>query len=114
MTSSGKVDEDSADVSRVEANNGYEYRIVRVRAPWFQKRAAQRLLARAGREGWEVVHSFIVDGLVASPAFTLRRSIDRRTAAPANATRTPMPAGRVEARARPADAFRTAASDRPV
>ena len=64
----------------MEANNGYEYRVLKVRGvgPW-SKRATRRAVERAAAEGWEIVHTFTVTGFVTTPAVTLRRPLGGRS-----------------------------------
>jgi hypothetical protein len=57
----------------MEANNGYEYRIVKVRR-WAGDRARQRAISRAATGGWEVLRIHPVDGIVPTDAVTLRRA----------------------------------------
>jgi hypothetical protein len=59
----------------MEANNGYEYKVVRARLPWPKNRAAEKLAARARAQGWEIVNRFVVPGLAATPAVTIRRPV---------------------------------------
>ena len=62
----------------MEANNGYEYRIVKVRTVRRRAdRATERAIERAATEGWEVVSTSSIEGLLTIPVLTLRRSIAR-------------------------------------
>jgi hypothetical protein len=62
----------------MEANNGYEYRVLKVRRLSLSpRRAAERAVARASAEGWEVVSRALLDGVVAVPVVTLRRELVR-------------------------------------
>ena len=65
-----------ADRSFVEANNGYEYKIVKGR-PWSlsKRRAAERLVARAVSQGWEVVNTSLLEGWFDTPVVTLKRRV---------------------------------------
>jgi hypothetical protein len=61
----------------MEANNGYEYKIVKGRAwPLGSARALERAVRRASLDGWEVVNEFVVEGALTTPAVTLRRRMD--------------------------------------
>ena len=69
---------EAADNGAVEANNGYEYRVVKVRsALWRRHKAAQRAIARAASEGWEVVSTSTIEGVAPIPIVTLRRTTSR-------------------------------------
>jgi hypothetical protein len=58
----------------MEANNGYEYRIVKVRNLGFNaQRATERAVERACRQGWEVINTSLLEGVVPTPVVTLRR-----------------------------------------
>ncbi|CAN5570481.1 hypothetical protein BH24ACT26_BH24ACT26_11000 [soil metagenome] len=61
----------------MEANNGYEYKVVKVRKwPGTGAKATERAIARAAQQGWELVHVFPVDGVVSASAVTLRRATE--------------------------------------
>ncbi|HEX2236131.1 MAG TPA: hypothetical protein VHK89_07640 [Actinomycetota bacterium] len=61
----------------MEANNGYEYRVVKVRA-WLGslERASERATERAAAEGWEAVNAFQIEGSLRAAALVLRRRAD--------------------------------------
>jgi hypothetical protein len=58
----------------MEASNGYEYKVVKVR-PWspLRERARDRVARRASQDGWEVVNSFEIEGLIRTPVLVLKR-----------------------------------------
>jgi hypothetical protein len=60
----------------MEANNGCEYRIVKVRA-WLgsRERAADRATARAAADGWEAVNGYELPGPLRTSALVLRRRV---------------------------------------
>jgi hypothetical protein len=77
----------------VEANNGYEYRVVKVRA-WLGgvERACERATGRAAAEGWEVVNNLPVEGPLRAAALVLRRPVGDGAPAVADAVAATSPA----------------------
>ena len=63
----------------MEANNGYEYRVVKFRT-WAGgvDRATRRAVVRAEAEGWEVVRAFPLEGVPFTQALALRRAPEAR------------------------------------
>jgi hypothetical protein len=60
----------------MEANNGYEYRVMKLRVWSFgSATATERAVRRAALEGWELVHELRVPGLIPTSAVTLRRRL---------------------------------------
>ena len=58
----------------MEANNGFEYRIVKVRSLRFTAgRAVDKAVRRAGAAGWEVINTTRLDGVVVTEVLTLRK-----------------------------------------
>jgi hypothetical protein len=60
----------------MEAANGFEYRVLKIRGLGFNApKAVARARQRAAGEGWEVVSESVLGGFVTTPVLTLRRPL---------------------------------------
>jgi hypothetical protein len=78
----------------MEANNGYEYKVLKVRHLGFGiPRATERAIKRATAEGWSVVNISYIDGLVTTPVVTVKRPQTTPPGRPASLAETAPPLG---------------------